>query len=171
MPMHSLSEQTYITTGTLDVMTSVQLPRSAVNADRYTWLTLAIIMLSALPLSGCIFGPSERSFERTTERYSGPDLRIVSIDNEHHAVVTAPTPGYAVTREGSRDTVEGVDVFITIRRPDPTFQYPQVLVEQTLATGVANAEPIRVFVRTLRHDDTNINRPYAQAASTPSSGR
>jgi hypothetical protein len=162
-----------ITTGTLRVMRTAPTarrlccPSQPTRSSPSAWLAGCVLLVAAITLPGCsIFGPSERSFERSTERYSGPSVSITAIDSEHHVVVTAQSPGFAIHREGSQDTIEGVDVFITIRRPDPAFQYPQVMVDQTLATGVATTEPMRVFVRTLRHDDTDSERPYAQAAST-----
>ncbi len=105
-------------------------------------------LVPAALLVGCASGPS---IDASTP-YQGPGLRVDSQPKVHHLVFTAPSPGWGVVIDRTTETPGGERVFATIRRPNPRFIYPQVVVEQRIATSVAREHPIEVFVRELEFD-------------------
>jgi len=105
-------------------------------------------LIPAAVLAGCSSGPA---IDPSTP-YQGPGLRVDSEPKVHHLVFTAPTPGWGVVIDRTTETPGAQRVFATIRRPNPQFIYPQVLVEQRVATSVPRDQPVEVFVRVLEFD-------------------
>lgn len=85
--------------------------------------------------------------------YEGPPITIESAGVEHVLVAELPSPGFTFTLDQTDERYRERWVFATIRRPNPTIAYPQVVVTQRLASGVATDAAIRVFVRIVDYDD------------------
>ena len=85
--------------------------------------------------------------------YEGPPIGAEVIANEHVLVAKLPAPGHEFTLDGTREAFQSQSVFVTLRRPNPAVLYPQVEVEQRLATGVPARFVVNVFVRIADFDE------------------
>ena len=108
------------------------------------------------------------------EPFTGPPITIDSGGPEHVLVAQLPNPGYRFALDAVREDFNHRDVFVTFRRPSPTVIYPQVLVQQRLATGVKSQIPITVYARVVDYDATSTRNSHAKAAESsppPGTGR
>lgn len=126
----------------------------------------AILAALLLALIGCQSRPSLP--DTTVDPYRGPGLTLDSQKPEYDVVVQAPTPGWVISLDRVAEQYRHHAVFISLRRPNPGFLYPQVIVEQRVATTVPSTTPIKVYARTLDPDDTRSSRPYSPAAQSES---
>jgi hypothetical protein len=124
----------------------------------------AVVFIAALLLAliGCQSRPSLP--ETTSDPYRGPTLTLDASKPEYDVVVQAPTPGWVVSLDRVAEQYRHHAVFISLRRPNPGFLYPQVVVEQRVATTVPTTGAIRVYARILDPDDRSSSRPYSTAA-------
>ncbi|TVS06301.1 MAG: hypothetical protein EA423_05775 [Phycisphaerales bacterium] len=126
---------------------------------------LAGALLSGAFLAGCHSGPVIA--DRDSDPYRGPDLRVDSSRDQHQIVMTAPTGGWAITRDLARQDASGFEVFVTITRPNPRFVQTQAITEQRLATGVSSREAMTVYARQVEFDESPAG-PYNRVAeATP----
>lgn len=122
-------------------------------------------LFAALMLSGCQSGPEIARGDANP--YRGPDLRVDSSRDQHQIIMTAPTGGWAITRDLARQDANGFEVFVTITRPNPRFVQTQAITEQRLATGVSSREPMTVYARQVEFDESPAG-PYGRVAeATP----
>lgn len=122
----------------------------------------AIAALMAL-LLGAILGTGgcRSTRPRIAEgQFQGPTIAAGLGESLHVLTVLSPSPGWRVQADRSVRTRDGHDVYITLRRPDPQFLYPQVIVEQNLLTDVRTDSAIRVLARVLDHDHRDPKAPY-----------
>lgn len=101
--------------------------------------------------------------EPSQEPFSGPPLTIDSSGPEHVLVAHLPNPGFRFTLDATRERFNRRDVFVTLRRPNPTVLYPQIVVDQRLSTTVKPETPITVYARLVEFDDPNSTVPHALA--------
>lgn len=101
--------------------------------------------------------------------FTGPDISIDSSGLEHVLVALLPNPGYRFTLDWTGESFNRRDLFVTFRRPNPAVMYPQVIVEQRLATGVKSQVPIAAYARLIDFDDRSGRVTHSKAAQTPSS--
>jgi hypothetical protein len=131
--------------------------------------SLACIALLApvlsLVLIGCTGSPSPPEID--SGPFSGPPITVNSKNTEHVLVAQLPNPGYSFTLDLTRDGFNRRSVFVTFRRPNPTVLYPQMVVEQRLATGVNSQIPITVYARLVDFDDRSRRVPHSMAVETP----
>jgi hypothetical protein len=110
-------------------------------------LTLAL----CVTLTGCRLFSSGPPKPSTGGTYDGPGFHLVDHEGFHRLVLTAPTGGWAVALDQTRETRHGFDLFVAVTRPSSQFVYPQVVVEQNLLTPVRADRPVRVFARLTPH--------------------
>lgn len=110
-------------------------------------LTLATVLLIGCTSSGT------RPPTANDEGYTGPPLHVAEAGEEHVVVLTAPTAGWTFSLDEVRSRMGGMDVFVTVRRPNPAYLHPQAIVEQNLGTRVPTTEDIDVYARVLDYDD------------------
>ncbi|MAY73212.1 MAG: hypothetical protein CMJ31_00530 [Phycisphaerae bacterium] len=110
----------------------------------------------ALSLAGC-----DSPIETTAATpYGGPPLDLTSSGPWHVIEAQAPSPGWKIDFEHSRPGPDAQEVFITVRRPDPQFVYPQVIVDQLVSTDVRTSEPIEIYARVVPHDQRGVGGTY-----------
>lgn len=97
--------------------------------------------------------------------YLGPAATIDSTGPTHAIVIEAPTPGYSITLDATRDRLHGREALITIRQPDPRFIVAQVLVTQRVGTDVPASTPLDLYIRQLPFDSRE-NTPYLFVETT-----
>ena len=118
-------------------------------------------LLAPLAFALCLLSGGCRSgIETSGAAFGGPPLQIAEADEWQVVRAQAPSPGWKIDFEHSRPGPAGLEVFITMRRPDPRFVYPQVVVEQVVATDVRIDEPITVFARIVEHDHSGVTGTY-----------
>lgn len=105
------------------------------------------VLIGATGLAGCADYSGLPEPEAGT--YAGPPIVGEIQRGEHLLVASLPTPGYEFTLDGTREAFQAQEVFVTLRRPNPGVLYPQVEVQQRLATGTPARTAVRVFARVL----------------------
>jgi hypothetical protein len=137
------------------------IPRCAILA-----LTLAAGTIPFLEI-GC--GSPKALPNVLNSPYSGPAVSLDSTRGSYVVVVQSPTPGWEPTLDRVADQYKHKAVFITLRRPNPAFFYPQVIVQQQVGTSVAPSEHVKVYVRILNFDERGNDQPYTLAAEQQAS--
>jgi len=99
----------------------------------------------------------------TSGPYTGPGMALDSSAAEYAVVVQAPTPGWVVGLDRVAEQYRHHAVFITLRRPNPGYLYPQVIVEQRIATTVPTTGAVKVYARILDPDTRDSKAPYIMA--------
>jgi hypothetical protein len=132
-----------------------------------SWLAAigACMMLSAS--STLLIGCAGRSAAPTvaTGPYSGPPISAVPRRGTFVALVQAPSAGWKVRLDAVLEENQHRRAFITLQQPNPAFVYAQAVVEQQVATGVPEAQNIRIYARIIPFDAPHSNKdPYALAA-------
>ncbi len=98
--------------------------------------------------------------------YQGPPVTLDSSRAEHIAIFHAPMPGWVASVDRVAEQYRYQAVFISLRRPNPAFIYPQVEVQQRIATNVVTSVPVKVYVRTQGYDEHDSYNAYTLAAAT-----
>ena len=103
---------------------------------------------------------------RPGQAYVGPQLSLETENGMHMVVMQAPSAGWSVSVDRSRQTAGPTEVLVTVRRPDPAFVYAQVIVDQRVLTRIDESQPIELFARVLDHRGGS-GRPYDRVVLTP----
>ncbi|HYE63447.1 MAG TPA: hypothetical protein VD997_15755 [Phycisphaerales bacterium] len=138
--------------------------RSLTVLSAGTMIATAALTTVLLAQIGCTGRPALP--ETTSEPYLGPPLAIDTSGSEHMVVIQAPTPGWVATLDRVAEQHRHQGVYLTLRRPDPSFVYPQVIVEQRVATTVPTQTPVRVYARVLAPGKKDSSAPYVLATKT-----
>lgn len=84
-----------------------------------------------------------------------PPIQVQSLNAHHMLVMQAPHSGWSVAIDRDERIAIGTRLFITVRRPDPSFMYPQAIVEKNLLTDIPSSTTLEVYVRLLdSHEKT-----------------
>lgn len=118
-----------------------------------------------LALIGCAGGTPPPTIDDAP--YAGPQTTLDSQGPEHVAVFRAPTAGFSPSLDQADLGFRTRVAYVTIRRPDPAFVYPQAVVDQRVSLGVDSREPIRLYVRLIDVREKPARQPYALAATSP----
>lgn len=125
---------------------------------------LVCVMLSAviLPSTGCIQRIWERDEDAAQRMQEAPAMTVEDLDSRRLLVMQAPSPGWSIRIDATDRTPEGKRVFVTIRKPDPAFQYTQQIVLMRALTSVRADSEIEVVGRLLEHNEKTKNKGYAK---------
>lgn len=74
--------------------------------------------------------------------------------------VTSPTPGWIPTLDRVADQYKFKAVYITLRKPNPSFYYPEGEVLQRVGSSVLCSEAVEVYARILAFDQPAEDEPY-----------
>jgi hypothetical protein len=122
---------------------------------------LALIATSLL-MGGCrVIKKATASSEMQARLENAPPVWLDSLGDNHMLVMQAPHPGWSYRLDRDDRDRDGWIVWITIRKPDPAFMYPQRIVEKRLLTQVESDQPIRVRARLLEHNENGTSDQYA----------
>ena len=125
-------------------------------------LALAGVLLATPMLSGCKAMKKEKRAESMVLRLkNAPPIRTETLGDNHMLVMQAPNPGWSYKLDRDDRDRDGWVVWITIRKPDPAYMYPQRIVEKRLLTQVDADQPIRVMARMLEHNERGNSDQYA----------
>ncbi|MBL4590382.1 MAG: hypothetical protein JKY96_00330 [Phycisphaerales bacterium] len=121
----------------------------------------ALICISIVSgLGGCM-KQRRKGPNMVARMQDAPPIMVDDSGEVYIIVMRAPNPGWSFSYEMNEKTADGVDVFVTIRRPDPSMLYPMVIVEKQLSTPVRTDVEMRLLARLLGHDETTNKRRYA----------
>ncbi len=128
------------------------------------WVTMALlaalITMPMLALSGCSVWEDRPRLRKQKVDMNVPVVGIppIMLDtlNEHYLLMMrAPNSGWSIEIDKDERIATGMRVFITVRRPDPAFMYPQAIVNKRLLTQIRANLPLEIYARLLdAHEDT-----------------
>jgi hypothetical protein len=105
--------------------------------------TLALAAL-ACTLTAC--GPSRFVPSKSDAAWNGPEIWLESTP-QWTVVAKAPTGGWTVTLDQLMEQRGRTEVFVTLKRPNPTFLVTAAEVEQRVITPHKNNIPVWVYAR------------------------
>ena len=124
--------------------------------------TCLALTATTLLMGGCnVFKKAKASGEMQTRLEDAPPVWLDSLGDNHMLMMQAPHPGWSYRLDRDDRDRDGWIVWITIRKPDPAFMYPQRIVEKRLLTQVESDQPIRVRARLLEHNENGTSDQYA----------
>lgn len=100
------------------------------------------------------------------EPYAGPALSIDTTRATYTIVLEAPTPGWTMETVATRQLFERREVYVLLRRPNPVYLYPQVVVTQHLGTDVRTDMPMDLYAAVAAHDAARGPEVFGRAASS-----
>jgi len=89
-----------------------------------------------------------------------PPTLIDELDGKRMLVMRAPNSGWSITLDKDERIAAGMRVFITVRRPDPAFMYPQAIVDKRVLTEIHADTEIELYARVLGFDEKTKGRGY-----------
>src|SRR5262245_56465769 len=124
-------------------------------------IALALAALCLIQI-GCSHSKALPDVSKDT--YLGPPVALDGSGQSYVVVGKSPSPGWVATLDRVADQYRHKAVFVSLRRPNPAYYYPQVQVEQRIGTSVLTPETVKVYVRILAFDESAGGQPYALAA-------
>ncbi|MBO6512655.1 MAG: hypothetical protein JJ974_01660 [Phycisphaerales bacterium] len=146
----------------LGIHTNHSTSRRSRNASVLAVLSCVLLITLMVPSSGCIQRIWERDEDAALRMQSAPLMSVRELDGRKLLVMQAPSPGWSIRIDATDRTPEGKRVFVTIRRPDPAFQYTQQIVLMRALTSVRSGTDIEVVGRLLEHNEKTKNKGYAK---------
>jgi len=132
------------------------------RTSRTTLLLTLIVIAHTTLLGGCrLMHKGNSSEAMAVELQKAPPVRLDALDGRRMLVMQAPNPGWSYRLDKDERELDGWVVFITIRKPDPAFMYPQRIVDKRLLTEVETKHSIRVMARLLEHNEKGTRDQYA----------
>ena len=127
------------------------------------FLSAVLLAVSLCTMGGC---------NRIARRWKGVDMNVPvdnvppimvdAIDGKYLLIMQAPNSGWSIQAERDERTAEGFRLFITVRRPDPAFMYPQAIVEKRLLSEVDSSKPIEIYARVLDANEKSAGKGYGK---------
>jgi len=138
------------------------------RSTRLGLIGVALGLGASLPLAtvlgGCAASKIEtREWPVSDAIYSGPRIDLVVSDDVKTIRVESPSPGWDVTLDGTERRADSRRLFVTLRRPNPQFVYPTVVVDQLVRTDSPPSEPATLFARVLEYG-ANTDAAYRRVA-------
>ncbi len=91
-----------------------------------------------------------------------PPIRIDSLNDHHLLTMQAPHSGWMLSIDKDERVADGVRLYVTIRKPDPAFMYPQAIVEKQVLSDVQSETPIFIYARLLESDEKTKGRDHSE---------
>ncbi|MEQ9206136.1 MAG: hypothetical protein RLN78_02090 [Phycisphaerales bacterium] len=134
-------------------------PNSTMLLARTFVGAFALLMILCIP--SCIQRIWERDDTALVRIVNAPPMMVEEGESRHLVVMQAPSPGWSIRLDATERTPIGKRVFVTIRKPDPAYQYTQQIVLMRVLTSVRLDSEIEVVGRLLEHDEKTKGRGYA----------
>lgn len=124
-------------------------------------LSLALITATALQ-GGCRLMNKGNSSEAMAEELKvAPPVMVDALEERHMLVMQAPNPGWTIALDRDERVKDAWIVYISIKRPNPAFMYPQRIVDKRLLTEIETSQPLNIMARLLNHDQNGTKDQYA----------
>ncbi len=105
---------------------------------------------------------------RTDVTMSRPPMRLGEAEGRTLVVMQAPHAGWRLDFVRSEKAPGGIkQILLNVRRPDPAFFYPQVVVEQRVITDVDAGTDVEVFARIIDYDAKEPSTPFDRVVLAP----
>jgi hypothetical protein len=138
-----------------------------IHARNAAMIALSGVLLTTPMISGCRAMKKKKDAQSMVQRLqNAPPIRTETLGDHHMLIMQAPNPGWLYKLDRDDRDREGWIVWVTIRKPDPAYMYPQRIVDKRLLTQVESDQPIRVMARLLAHDERGNSDQYAPLALT-----
>jgi hypothetical protein len=124
-------------------------------------LALAALCLNQI---GCYHSKALPDVSKDT--YLGPPVWLDGSGSTYIVATQSPSPGWVATLDRVADQYRHKVVFVSLRRPNPAYYYPQVQVEQRIGTSVLTPEAVKVYVRVLAFDEHAGGQAYTLGAES-----
>lgn len=132
------------------------------RTSRTTLLLTLIVIAHTTLLGGCrLMHKGNSSEAMAVELQKAPPVRLDALDGRRMLVMQAPNPGWTIALDRDERGKDTWIVYITMKRPNPAFMYPQRIVEKRLLTEVETTQPIKIMARLLDHDQNGTKDQYA----------
>lgn len=100
-------------------------------------------------------------------QFASPAIALDSTGKRHQVLVEAPSPGWVPSLDQSRSDFRTMNVYISLRKPNPAYMYPQMITSLRVATDVPKDRAISVYVRTLEFNaEPDVEDAYQKAAES-----
>ncbi len=116
---------------------------SIVRSSRFRTVAGSLLLGVAAGTAGC--GTSRPTLSEA--RYNGPPIEVDRSGKLYRLTFQAPSQGWTFTLDQVQPSLDKATLLVTARKPDPSYMYAQVLVDQQLLTQVETSTPIDVYVR------------------------
>ncbi len=120
----------------------------------------ALMLAMLASTSGCIKRIWQRDDDAQSRLQHAPTLMLDQSGKYHMVVMQAPSPGWTIRVDSTERTPTGKRVYLTMRSPDPTYQYTQQIVQMRVLTKVRLETEIECVGRLLKHDEKAKGRGY-----------
>jgi len=137
-----------------------------IKTFRPRWfLALLLLLGTAVLASGCSAWENRPRLRKQKISMNEPvdqipPVRLDALNAHHMLVMQAPHSGWAFAIEKDERIPDGKRLFITVRRPNPTFLYPQMIVEKNLLTDIPIETTIELYARILDYDEKSAGKGY-----------
>jgi len=137
------------------------------------WITMALlavlVTMPVLALGGCSVWEDRPRLRKQKVDMNVPVVGIppIMLDtlNEHYLLIMrAPSSGWSIEIDKDERIATGMRVFVTVRRPDPTFLYPQAIVNKRLLTEIRTDSSLEIYARLLDAHEETKGRGYGKLA-------
>ena len=131
-------------------------------------LCLLLVAITA-PMSGCSVWKDrprlrKQKISMNEPVHNVPPIKVELLNDAHLLIMQAPHSGWGFRIDRDERIAGGTRIFVSVRRPDPTFLYPQAIVEKKLLSDVSSDIHIEIFARVLDNDEKIRAQGYGQIA-------
>ena len=118
----------------------------------------ALILMLILSLGGCQRWNKVDMNDRIGD---APPIKVETLGENYLIVMQAPNSGWDIQIERNERIKDGVRLYLTVRRPDPGFLYPQAIVDKRVLTLIRTDNIIEIAGRLLDANESTKGRGFA----------
>ena len=134
-----------------------------------TLVSLSVMALSTMMLivGGCSVWDSrprlrKQKIDMNVPVDKVPPIKVEALGEHHLLIMQAPNSGWSIAIDKSERISSGMRIYITTRRPDPSFMYPQAIVEKRLLSNIRTDTSIEIYARVLSADEKTKGRGFGK---------
>jgi len=119
---------------------------------------VSFVMLSVSSMSGCSVWENrprlrEQKIKMDVSTQGVPPIKVETFENKYLLVMFAPNSGWSIDIDKDERIETGMRLFVTVRRPDPAFMYPQAMVWKRRLSNVHADTNLEIYARVLDADE------------------
>lgn len=128
---------------------------------------LLILSAPMLTMGGCSVWDSrprlrKQKIDMNVSTQGVPPIKVETLDDHYMLIMQAPNSGWSIAIDKDERIAFGMRLFVTVRRPDPAFMYPQAIVDKRMLSTVRTDSSLEVYVRLLDADEKTKGRGYGK---------
>jgi len=134
-------------------------------------ISLALIVTALgfpmLAMSGCSVWDSrprlrKQKVDMNVSTQGVPPIKIEMLEDHYMLIMQSPNSGWSISIDKDERIADGMRLYVTVRRPDPAFMYPQAIVDKRMLSTVRTDSSVEVYVRLLEADEKTKGRGYGK---------